>query len=92
MESVLVRWQRSLHGGMKGACKHVRTPTLKSVRERNEIGCEKSESYLEVKLSHPYIGVCENNRFHEVWCLIRRSLGDTCTMSDAWGACLGAVT
>jgi len=45
-----------------------------------------------VKLSHPYIGVCENNRFHEVWCLIRRSLGDTCTMSDAWGACLGAVT
>jgi len=36
--------------------------------------CGKINRTLEVKLSHPYIGVCENNRLRIMWHLIRRPL------------------
>jgi len=45
--------------------------------------CGKSELYIGVKLSHPCIGVRENNRFCEVRRLIKRPLEDMCTVSDA---------
>jgi hypothetical protein len=38
---------------------------------------------LRVKLTHPYIGVCENNCLREMRRVIRRRLEDTCTISDA---------
>jgi len=31
MEDALVWWRQGLHGGTEGVCKHVSTPTLKSV-------------------------------------------------------------
>ena len=71
----------SFCGGMKGACRHVSTSTPNSVLElRKE--CVKSVGKLNyilgVKLTHPYIGVCENN------CLCDMRLKDTCTVSNAW--------
>jgi hypothetical protein len=40
---------------------------------------------LGVKLSHPYTYVCENNRLCVVWRFIKRSLGDTGTVSSVRG-------
>jgi len=40
---------------------------------------------LGVKLSHPYVGVCENNRLCEIQHLIRRPLRDTCIVWDERG-------
>ena len=38
---------------------------------------------LRVKLTHPYIGACENNCLREMGRVIRRRLKDTCMVSDA---------
>lgn len=54
----------------------------------NDKECVKSVgkvNHPEVKLSHLYMGVCENNRFREMWRMIRRRLEDTCMVSDARG-------
>lgn len=57
----------------------------------NEMECVKSvgevNRTLGVKLSHPYIGMCENNCPREMWSVIRRPLEDTCTVPDARGVC-----
>jgi len=45
---------------------------------------------LGVKLSHPYIGVCENNRLCEMRRFIRRPLGTHVRCLMHW-ACLGGV-
>jgi homoaconitase/3-isopropylmalate dehydratase large subunit len=54
---------------------------------RNEIECVKSVGKMNhtfgVKLSHPYIGVCVNNRLRDMQRLIRRPLEVTCMVSDA---------
>jgi len=60
----------SLRGGAKGACRHVSTPTLKSVMElrKSAESVVKSESYIEGEASSP---------------LYWRALG--ITVSGLWG-------
>lgn len=56
---------------------------------RNEIECVKNVGKVnhtsEVKLSHPYICVCENNRPREMRRVIRKPLEDTCPVPDVRG-------
>jgi len=67
----------SLRGGT--ICRHVNTPTLKSVMKLRKCVWEmwwKVNCALRVKLSHPYIGAHENNRLRDMRCVIRGLLED----------------
>lgn len=76
----------NLCGGTKGVCRHISTLTLKSVLKLRKSE-EKVNRILGVKLSHPYIGVCENKCLREMRCVIRRRLKGMCTVLDVrWRA------
>jgi len=86
-ESASVRWrwvfteERKVSAGTIGLQRSSRCRKWDDICVKS---VEKVIRILRVKLSHPYIGVCENNHLSEVRrCLMRRLLEDTCTVSDA---------
>ena len=84
VESVPIRWRRVFIVEWKVSAGTLTLHCSKSVLKWEGVckKCGKSELYFGGKISQAYIGVCENNRFREMWRLIRRQLEDTCIVSD----------